>query len=171
MQTSSSTKKSKSGAYYQIIVRSKSELIFRDKQDYGDFLSLFNNYLHMNNSVDVLAYCLRPNDFCFLVFESKDKEISRLMQHVLTDYNRFYHDKYQINDLLSDGDCTKNIVQDDKIMDISRKIHISSNDWIDCEYSSIRAYFYDDDPTWINKKHIVDKFGSAKKYLKFLQEC
>lgn len=169
MKSPSTTKKSKSGTYYQISVRSKSELIFRDQQDYQDFLSFFKNYLQKNDSVDALAYCLKPNDFCLLVFESKGYEVSKLMHHVLADYNRYYYEKYQIKDLLSEVDSAKSIVEIDELMNISRKIHMSPSGWMDCEYSSIRAYFYDDDPVWVNKKHIADQYGSTKKYLEFLQ--
>jgi len=41
---------------------------------------------------------------------------------------------------------------------------------MDYPYSSIRAYLYDDAPSWLNKTRIAELYGSAIKYLDFLQD-
>ena len=61
-------------------------------------------------------------------------------------------------------------VPSDGLLNASRHIHMEIDNWIDCPYSSIRAYLYDDAPSWLNKTQITKVYGSAIKYLELLKD-
>ena len=90
------------------------------------------------------------------------------MHNIILTYNQYFYDKYGIEDLLSENNYKVLMVPFDDLLETSRHIHINPNEWIDYPNSSLRAYFYDDAPNWLNKTHITKLYGSAVKYLEFL---
>ena len=158
------------GNYYQLRAEVVGgRLIYNDNSDYQHFLSLLERHILSNDSVEALAYCLAPNHFCLLLCQLKDSGVEKIMHNILADYNKYFFNKYKVQDLLSRTDYKISKITPDNLLDSSRKIHTQSSDWIDCEYSSIRSYLYDDVPVWLNKKRIAKLYGSTVKYLEFLQ--
>lgn len=158
------------GDYYQLNAEGgDGRLIYDNDADYRHFLSLLEKYILKNDSVEALAYCLAPNHFCLLLNQTGDDGVAKLMHNIMTSYNTYFYDKYAVEDLLSESDYKVSKVSGDDLLGISRQIHTQSDDWVDCEYSSIRAYFYDDAPVWLNKKLIAGLYGSAVKYAEFLK--
>lgn len=163
-------KRSAPGEHYYLRMDSSGGVnIFQNDNDYQHFLSLLDKNLTNNDSVEAAAYCLGPNHFCLMLKQNAESGITDLMHRVITGYNKFYFDKYHVEDKLSEGDYQVSVVEPDELLDTSRCIHKSVDDWADCEYSSVRAYLYDDKPPWLNKKYIADLSGSAVKYFDFLQ--
>jgi len=160
-----------SGNYYHVCTRGISNhCIFLDEADYQFFYSLFERYLPKDDSVEVLAYCLMPSYFHLLLYQTNKDGMSRLMHSVMASYSRYFNQKYGCNGPLFESDYKIIQTLDDKdLLNISRDIHLSSNDWIDYPNSSLRAYFYDDVPSWLNKTHIAELYGSAVKYSEFLE--
>jgi len=159
--------------YYHVHTHGTSERqIYLDDADYRFFLSLFEQYLSKGNSVEVLAYCLMPNHFHLLLHQTANKNsVSRLMHSVTADYDRYFYNKYSRSGPLCEISYkTSQILSDEYLLHISRCIHLSPGEWIDYPNSSLRAYLYDDTPVWLNKTHIVGLYGSAVKYLKFLED-
>lgn len=155
--------------YYNLRVDSSGGVnIFQNDSDYQHFLSLMDKNLTKNDSVEAAAYCLNPNHFCLLLKQNADSGITDFMHRVIVGYNKYYFDKYHFEDKLSEGDYQVSVVEPDELLDASRCIHTSAGEWQDCEYSSIRAYLYDDKPLWLNKKYIADLSGSAVNYFEFL---
>jgi len=158
-------------SYYQIRDgMTGGKTIYHSRPDYQYFLSLLEQNLIKNDSVEALAYCLEPNHFNLLLNQTKGGGIEKLMHNVVTEYNKYYFDKHRVEDLLSETDYKIATVVADDLLEASRSIHTQIEEWMDCPYSSIRAYFYDDVPKWVNKKHIANLYGSAIKYLKFLED-
>lgn len=154
------------GKYYQLRADSKS--VFRDEADYRFFISLLGQYILVNGSVEALAYCLAPDHFLLLLNQINDDGITTLMHKIIITYNKYYSGKYGVDDLLSESNYKVSKISEDELLDVSCKIHTQSDDWADCEYSSIRAYFYDDVPAWLTKKHIAQQYVSAVNYKKLL---
>ena len=155
--------------YYQLRAEAVgNRLIYNDNSDYQYFLSLLERSMLLNDSVEALAYCLASNHFCLLLCQLKDSGVEKLMHNIVADYNKYFFNKYKVDDLLSETEYKVSKVAPDNLLESSRKIHTQSNEWIDCEYSSIRSYLYDDVPAWLNKKRISEKYSSATRYLKFL---
>lgn len=170
MPSRSVVKDNVQGNYYQLRADGVGgKIIYNNDADYRHFVSLLEQYILVNDSVDALAYCLAPDHFCLLLNQTNEHGIERLMHNIVTAYNKYIDHKYGEEDLLSENDYKVSLVSPDELLAASRYIHKQNNDWMDCEYSSIRAYFYDDVPAWLDKKQIVGQYGTAVKYLKFLQ--
>lgn len=157
--------------YYDVdIVCTGNCNIFLNEFDYRFFLSILEELILKNDNVEILAYNLDSNYLRILFSQVKKNSVNKLLGSLISRYNVFFNEKYQIRDLLVKNDCTVIKVPHGDLLDVSRDIHLSSNAWIDNPYSSIRAYFYDDAPEWLNKTHISDIYGSAIKYLEFLEQ-
>ena len=94
-----------------------------------------------------------------------------LMQNIMTKYRQYFINKYKISaQLFDDRYVTLAILSDKDLLNVSRDIHVNPHRWIDCPNSSLRAYLYDDTPSWVNKSHIAKLCGSSVKYLEFLND-
>ena len=156
--------------YYQIVAqKNRNSVIYGGYIDYKSFLSLLEKYLFNNDSVQVLAYCLTPDHFNLLMNQASDDGVKKFVQNVVAGYNQYYFDQYGVNNLLNDKDYEIMAVKPDDLLSVSRRVHVVADNWLDYPLSSIRAYLYDDKPTWLDKTHIADVYGSAVKYLKFLK--
>jgi hypothetical protein len=92
------------------------------------------------------------------------------MNNITTAYSHYYYDRYKLANLLVNSPIRSARILSNNLLDISRSMHMSPKNWIDYPHSSLRVYFYDDVPDWLNKKHIADKYGSAVKYLEFCKK-
>lgn len=141
--------------------------LFYDESDYIYFLSIIEQNLLVNDSVKVLAYCLAPDHFYLLLNRTGEGGVEHLMYDIVADYNKYFDQRYGVEDLLL-RDYAMSDVSGDDLLAVSRDIHIEVADWINCEYSSIRSYLYDDTPKWLDKTDIKKRYGSAMRYLSFL---
>ncbi|NCQ54269.1 hypothetical protein COV88_03060 [Candidatus Saccharibacteria bacterium CG11_big_fil_rev_8_21_14_0_20_41_19] len=156
--------------YYQLRAEGVGgKIIYNNDADYRHFLTLLEQYILVNDSVQALAYCLAPDHFCLLLNQTNERGIERLMHNIVTAYNKYIDNRYGEEDLLSENNYKVTKISPDELLKVSRDIHTKNADWMDCEYSSIRAYFYDDVPVWLSKQQIAGQYGTAVKYLKFLQ--
>ncbi len=186
MQSQNVVKANLLNGYYHVSSQSiNKELLFKDESDYRFFSSLFERYLlnkdsqhkkiisskKIYDSVEVIAFCIMPDGFHLLVYQIDSGGVSNLMHNIMTNYRQYYSDRYKKSARLFDGQYkTQFISSDDKLLHISRYIHIEPCDWIDYPHSSLRAYLYDDVPCWMKKSRIVKLYGSAINYLEFLKD-
>ena len=138
--------------------------LFYDENDYKFFLSIIEQNMLTNDSVKVLAYCLAPDHFYLLLKRIGEGGVEHLMYDIVADYNKYFDQRYGVEDLLA-RDHVISDVSDDDLLAVSRDMHIEAGDWMDCEYSSIRSYLYDDAPKWLDKTDIAQRYGSAMRYL------
>lgn len=156
--------------YYDVgISRGSGRNIFLDEFDYRFFLSILEDLILKNDSVEILAYNLDSDYLKILFSQTRKNSAIKLLDNLLGRYDAFFSEKYRTKDLLTKDNCVVVKVSHDDLLNVSRDIHLSSNAWIDHPYSSIRAYFYDDTPEWLSKTHISDIYGSAVEYLEFLE--
>lgn len=173
-------------SYYHVYARGISkQKIFAEEADYLFFLSLFNRYLSkeslpfkadekyqkLNDLVEVLSYCLMPNHFHILIYQIDEAGMSKLMHGVMTSYSRYFNIKYKRSGpLLESRYKASCILFEEYLLHITRYIHLNPEDWVDYPHSSLRAYLYDDGPSWLNKKRIIELYGSSVKYFGFLKD-
>ena len=96
-------------SYYHVYGRgSNKHHIFADESDYKYFLSLLrrylskekldpqsiDNYQKLYDSIEVLAYCLMPNHFHFLLYQIEKGSMAKLMHGIMTSYSRYFNHKY-----------------------------------------------------------------------------
>lgn len=172
-------------SYYHVYSRGASkQTIFIDEADYSYYLSLLERYLSQTasddqndgrqklyDSVEVLAYCLMPNHFHLLLYQIDEDGMSKLMHGVATSYSRYFNKKYERSGSLFESRYkASRIDAEDYLLHISRYIHRNPDDWVDYPHSSLRAYFYNDAPDWLNTARIIELYGSAVKYSEFLED-
>jgi hypothetical protein len=158
--------------YYDVnIHKSDGQFIYSDEVDYQFFLSLLEKYLSEDNSVELLVYCLEPNHFDLLLCQINSGSVSKLMHNIVIGYNDYFYEKYGVEDLLSENEYKVSKVSSGDLLDMSCHIHCEPDEWIEYPHSSLRAYFYDDVPSWLNKTYIAKLYGSAVKYLEFMEDC
>ena len=171
--------------YYVYTPNDSNRQIFFEESDYWFFFSLFEKFLSKvdppkrfikvdqshNGSVEVLAYCMMPNRLYLIVYHDNQDEIKKLLDGIMKSYSRYFNKKYNHNkQSFSINYITSRILTDERLLHISRRVHLNPVSWIDYPYSSLSAYLYDDAPCWINKKRISKLYGSAVEYLTFLKD-
>jgi putative transposase len=83
------------GFCYHVLSRGNArQRVFHKDDDYAAFLKLLDE-AHDRCPMRVLAYCLMPNHFHFVLWPHGDGDVSRWMQWILTTHVRRYHGHYQ----------------------------------------------------------------------------
>src|SRR3990167_5250179 len=95
--------------YYHIYNRGvEKRQIFLDDQDYTVFIGLIKKYLtgqnnnknnrhkfeNLSGQVELLAYCLSPNHFHLLLYQTDKDAISKLMRRLSTGYVMYFNNRY-----------------------------------------------------------------------------
>jgi putative transposase len=91
------------GYVYHVINRGNGRTqIFHKSQDYQTFLDLLAT-AKTRQPVKVLAYCLMPNHFYFILQLADTMALSKFMQWLLTSHVRRYHRHYRSSGYIWQG--------------------------------------------------------------------
>jgi REP element-mobilizing transposase RayT len=173
-------------SYYHVYARGNSRhRIFLDEHDYITFLNLLERYLspeeaknsygisypNFYNRVDLLAYCLMPNHFHLLVYQRQPRDLTSLMQSVMTSYSRYFNTKYKRSGSLFESRYRASLIVDDMYLEhITRYIHLNPRSWRDYEYSSLPYYLQRDEVSWVRPERILSLFESPSAYENFVMD-
>ena len=174
------------GSYYHVYNRGVAKQpIFVDNSDYTVFLSLLKRHLsnepqidrfgrlhpHYKDQVELLAFCLMPNHFHFLIHQDKDAQaLSRFMKSVCTAYTMYFNRKYQrVGPLFQGRFKASRVSRDEYLQHISRYIHLNPKDYRQYEWSSLPYYLDGRRAEWLIPKRVLDLFEGTD-YLKFLED-
>jgi putative transposase len=153
-------KKCAPGEYYHIYNRGNAkDVIFRDRDDYQFFLLRLQQALGKAvskrnwseplppDAFSIVAYCLMPNHFHFLIRQNMEYPTSKLMVKVCTSYVKYFNNKYgRVGHLFQDQFKQKNVAENGYLLWLSAYIHrnpVSAGlahrpeDW---QWSSVREY-------------------------------
>jgi REP element-mobilizing transposase RayT len=134
------------GEYYHVFNRGNNKgEIFRDADDYSFFLNRLREALYPSdrtvadghhlqgrylrkelpaNSFGLVAFCLMPNHFHFLLLQKGEVSISALMLKLMGGYAKYINKKYQrIGSLFQDQCKATHIVDDVQLLHTSAYIH------------------------------------------------
>jgi putative transposase len=173
--------------YYHLFNRGvEKRLIFQDEQDYAAFLGLLKKYLTGENHnkknrhvfqplgdrVQLLAYCLMPNHFHLLLYQSDKEAITQLMRRVCTGYVMYFNNRYQRVGSLFQGRYKASAIDKDAYLHhISRYIHLNPEDYESWPYSSLVYYKGKKKATWVSEKPILQLFNNDRQeYLNFIKD-
>ena len=162
--------------YFHIYNRGNNyQNIFFEKENYLYFLRLVRKYL-IPADVDMIAYCLMPNHYHFLVYLRSDK-LSRSMQRFLLAYTKAINKRFNRVGALFQGRFKgKWIDSNDYLLRISRYIHQNPvvaglvskpEDW---EFSSYRDYIGIRAGTLSDPDIILSQFSSREEYQEFVED-
>lgn len=92
--------------------------------------------------VDLLAFCLMPNHFHFLIRQVVDNGISKFMSNVQNSYTRYFNTKQdRIGPLFLDQFKAVRIESDEQLLHVSRYIHLNPlTSFVVKNFSSLLEY-------------------------------
>lgn len=138
----------------------------------------YNQGLALKSKVSILAYCLMPNHYHFLIKETQDGGISEFMQKLNTSYTMYFNlNNHRSGHLFEYAFKAKMIESDEVLLHVSRYIHLNPvvkhlvekpHDW---RWSSYKEYFD------IEAKHICDTeqilryFSTTNTYTAFVEDA
>ncbi len=113
------------GNFYHIYNRGNNrQNIFFERENYLHFLRLMRDYL-VTNGVDILAYCLMPNHYHFLVYLQDDK-LSAAMHRLSVAYTKAINKRFNRSGALFEGRFQSIHVNDrNYLIHLSRYIHLN----------------------------------------------
>lgn len=99
---------------------SKPELSYKERDKILKLLRLNNFY----KEIELVAYCLMPNHFHFLIYQEKEKSIDRFMNSLATRYTMYFNKKYKRVGYLYQGVYKAVMVTSDpQLLELTRYIH------------------------------------------------
>jgi hypothetical protein len=148
---------------YQLLslVSSNKTELFEGDVDYLDFIESIaaqHSSLGANEDVKPVMYCLKADSVTIVVCSNKVNAKSYLKQ-LVSRYKKWR----------SEPEASVKPLKEDDLMEVSARVHTSADDWLDYEFSSVRAYLYDDCPSWLYTQPLSNLRGPATQYLSYLQ--
>lgn len=194
-----------SNQVYHVFNRSIARLpIFIEKNDYERVMDLVNYYrfsrpplrfshykrlsieqkvefeklfmINENSMLDILAYCIMPNHFHFLLKPKKDNAVSDFMRNLQNSYSKYFNTKRErTGSLFQFMFKAVRMETDQQLLHVSRYIHLNPvtaylreiKDLEAYEWSSFKDYVFNTS-SFINKEMVLGSFKSKQKYRKFV---
>lgn len=198
-------------SYYHVYNRGVDKRkIFEDSQDVKVFIGYLKSYLspppdpskliktitlqgvtfkgiprqpkNFNNEIELLAYCLMPNHFHFLIKQNSKNAMEKFMRSLTTRYSMYFNKKYQRVGRLFQGSYKAVMIKDDSyLLHLSRYIHLNPLKYasdLKKAYSSYAEYLGIRKTSWIKPDVILTFFKSTtlpelekvNKYDKFVEQ-
>ncbi len=160
------------------------ESIFLDDEDYAVFLNMLKRHLSQKEQIDktgrgyrnfykeieLLAFCLMPNHFHLLIYQSEKDSMTKLMRSVATAYSAYFNRKYKrVGRLFQDVFKASIIDEDAYWLHISRYIHLNPRKWRTWEWSSLAYYLEKKHTDWIRPERAIGEF-TPTSYLEFVED-
>jgi hypothetical protein len=158
-------------------------LIFRDDADRREFLQCFRRYLapgsfvdssgrpyrRLRGSVTVLAYCLMPNHFHFVVHQCEPGGMERLFRSAMTGYVKYFNARHGRRGRLFTGEYLAVAAHDPRqLQNAIAYVHSNHHDGPGYQFCSHRAYLGSRDADWIDVERGLAVFGDATRYRRFM---
>ncbi|MBD2251174.1 transposase [Nostoc parmelioides] len=115
----------KIGNFYHVYNRGNNrQAIFFERENYIYFLQLIREHL-ISNAVDIVAYCLMPNHYHFLVY-LRDETLSDAMKSLSLSYTKAINKRFNRSGVLFQGRFQIiEVLQTDYLVHLSRYIHLN----------------------------------------------
>lgn len=189
MPAKNSVKRYVPGGYYHLYNRGAFKLdIFRDDQDYRTLLSQFPRYLlppdqprigpdpHLHEQIDLIAYCLMPNHYHFLVRQNNRTGITDFIRAVFTNYATYFNQKYNSSGTIFQGKYKAALLETSELfIHVARYIHQNPyslhGDWITYPYSSAN-HLKSMTPAWLKHELLLTEFDQdSSQYIVFVDQA
>jgi len=191
----------KEDSYYHIYNRGVARQdIFLDDQDYKYFLFYLKLYViqklpdidlqgrtlkyfksripnNFADEIQLVAYCLLPNHYHFLIHQKSRDSIQHFMRSLGTKYSMYFNDRYnRVGPLLQGKYKAVLVDSDEQFVYLSKYIHknpldvlTSGSDLEVYKYSSYINYLGRINQTWVKPQSVLDLFSSTNKMLTYKQ--
>lgn len=184
------------GEFYHIFNRSLHIPIFKERQQAGIFLEGMKYYLNPNPPVKfstyrrsrrehqidlsnplvkIIAYCLMPNHFHFILLQNTKRGIRSYIQKLTNSYAHYFNLRHGRSGPLFEGPFKAiRIETEEQLLHLSRYIHLNPVTGYlvehpkDYPYSSFPAYLGKLGPLPVEVSIVLSFFSSPKEYERFV---
>ncbi|MHB1050113.1 MAG: transposase [Bacteroidota bacterium] len=165
------------GEYFHVYNRGVNRnQIFFSARNYRYFLERMSNGLN-KSSVSIIAYCLMPNHFHFILFQQRPSGISDFIKSICDGYSKAINKDQERSGHLFEGKYKIKLIDSDEyLLHLSRYIHLNpvrahltttAEAW---EYSSAGVYFGIQTSGLVDSAVIFRQTGGSPGYRKFVEE-
>jgi putative transposase len=168
------------GQYYHLYNRGAGKAkIFFNHGNYHYLLRLVKDY-YQKYGATVIAYCLMPNHYHFLLRQELEAPLSKFMQVLFNAYVQALNVQQERTGTLFEGrfkhECNECVDKWEYLIVLCRYIHrnpvkaglVAKPD--DRAYSNYRDWVGMRDGTLVDKLFIQDHFWNAEKYVSFVND-
>ena len=163
------------GHYYHVYNRGcNRERIFANDGNYAFLLKRAKAILS-DNPVSVIAYCLMPNHYHFLLRPGEDDALSRFFQRLFNSYTQAFNKQQERSGTLFEGRAKSKLVDSEEyVIHLCRYIHLNSvraglvlnpGEWI---YSNYLEWVEQRNDTLVDYAFIHHYFPTPKDYEAFI---
>ncbi|MBU3924575.1 transposase [Patescibacteria group bacterium] len=124
--------------------------------------------------VEIIAYCLNPNHFHFILKQLLEKGIERFLHKIGTSHTKYYNDRHKRNGSLFQGVFKSALIDSNEYL-LYLSAYVNKNNFIHgynkndaWEYSSLPDYLGKRNNGLINKNIILSQFRNTNEYNEFL---
>lgn len=165
------------GNYYHIYNRGcNKDHIFYEEKNYRFLLKKINKY-YIECNISIIAYCLMPNHYHFLLRQDSDIPISKFVQSIFNSYTKAINKMYNRSGTLFENKYKSiHVSKENYLLHLCRYIHRNPleaklvNNLSDWKYSNY--------PEWIgirkgklfDREFMIERFGSISKYVEFVSD-
>lgn len=159
--------------YYHVYNRgNRKQQIFLRGNDYERFLEKVVDY-KKKFPVEILAFCLMPNHFHFLIKPLGQGMITRFMSNLCNSHSKFFNTKYEtVGALLQGRFKAKKVDKDEYLVHLTRYIHLNPVELFgfpektkvfdllrNYRWSSLSSYLTGDDTGVVNPWFVLNYFS------------
>lgn len=172
--------------YYHVYNRGVNKRkIYIDDKDYDHFLMLLERYLgkhsiedsrkraypNYHKEVDLIAYCLMPNHFHFLISQNSDMQaMEKFMRSLATSYTAYFNKRHKrVGHLFQGTYKASRILNEPYLLHVSRYIHLNPDDYKTWPYSSWPYFTKGWSSDWV-KQHKIFELFEGGDYEKFVDD-
>lgn len=151
-----------------------SKYLELEQQKRADFLKSLEDG---EVQVEIIAFCLMPNHFHFLLKQIKDNGIVKFMAKFTNSYTKYFNTKHErVGPLFQGVFKAVHVESDEQLLHLSRYIHLNPvvgfivkpEDIANYQWSSYPEYLELLDSKMVNSKDILSFFKSKGDYEKFV---
>jgi putative transposase len=165
------------GMVYHIYNRGAHKVtIFKEETNYLFVLSKIKKYCR-ENQLSLIAYCLMPNHYHFLLRQDGNEAAGNLPQSVFNSYTKAYNKRYEHSGTLFEGRFRAKAIQTrSHLLHLCRYIHGNPvkdglvADPADWPYSNYLEWIGEREGTLVDRPFIQSQFEDAGEYRKFVFE-
>jgi REP element-mobilizing transposase RayT len=163
------------GHYYHVYNRgANKEKIFRDGENYRFLLSWVKRY-SIQFEISVIAYCLLPNHYHFLLRQDGLESISIFIQRIFNRYTKAFNKIHQRTGTLFEGPYKAiGIDNNEYLIHLCRYIHRNPleagliTDLLDWPYSNYLEWVGVRSGTLIDQQFVLEHFVNVEEYKRFV---
>ena len=141
-----------------------------------DQRTYFNQITNQNKLVEIIAYCLMPNHFHFLIKQLRDSGISKFLANLQNSYTKYFNTKHERVGPLFQGLFKAVLVEtNEQLIHLSRYIHLNPSSSAIVKIDQLENYPWSSLPEYLNNKSLISNtnevlgfFKNVKSYRDFV---